>query len=336
MNKQTKNLIIFASTVVIVAAGAVLYLNGRDGAEDPPTVTNYDTLAEASLASETLPRDLPAGAATPETAPPVNTDITNEFPDPNFRAAIRESLGVGENDPIMSNEAASLTELLYPQNTHAEDRSNVINDLTGIGYLESLETLDVSGNELSLLPELPAKIKSLNVSFNKLSSLPALPESLEFLDCGRNQLTELPEFPAHLTEIDVNGNLLTSLPKLPAGLTKLDCYGNKLTSLPALPDRLNSLSCGENQLEALPPLPPALYSLSFTDNKIAELSGLPDTLAYLMCGSNGLSALPTLPDSLIYISVFENTGNIDIDNAVFADGATVGERLAEGRLELER
>jgi hypothetical protein len=330
MNKTARNIIIAISTAVILAAGAVLYFYKFAPESDTPAVTDYDTLIQPFTSAETVTTEV-----LTETAP-VNTDITQEFPDENFRAAIRECLGIGENEPIMSENAAALTEFLYPQNNHAEDRSNVIRDLTGIEYLENLETLDVSGNELTALPELPHSIVSLNISFNQIKSLPKLPEKLNVFDCGRNAITELPELPKSIITLDVNSNKLTALPDLPEGLLKLSCYDNALTALPDLPETLTDLSCGINQLEKLPSLPDSLYSLSITDNYIHTLPRLPDTLAYLMCGSNGLTALPVLPDAIIYISVFENTGNIDIDKALFADGTTVAERIEDGTLEVER
>jgi Leucine-rich repeat (LRR) protein len=332
VNKTIRNIIIILSTAVILATGAVLYFTKFRPEGDTPEVTNYVTAAPLSTSAETAKTE---AEIQTETAP-VNTDITQEFPDENFRAAIRASLQIGANDPIMSENAANLTVLLYPQNNHAEDRSNVIRDLTGIELLENLETLDVSGNEITALPDLPSKLKSLNVSFNQLTALPLLPESLEYFDCGRNRITKLPALPETITELDVNGNILTSLPPLPSGLIDLDCYDNKLTSLPALPDRLNSLSCGINQLTELPSLPAGLFTLDCNDNQIAELPALPETLTAIMCGNNGLTALPVLPDAITYISVFENNGGIDIDEAVFADGSTVAQRLENGTLEIER
>lgn len=113
--------------------------------------------------------------------------------------------------------------------------------------------LDVTGDNLTSLSELPEGIKILSCNFNKLSSLPNLPEGLIKLFCQNNSLTHLPELPKSLKSIGCSNNLLLTLPELPENFGSLECYNNRLTSLPKLPNTLKYLICHYNPLECLIP-----------------------------------------------------------------------------------
>ncbi|OPY94372.1 hypothetical protein A5906_13660 [Bradyrhizobium sacchari] len=118
-----------------------------------------------------------------------------------------------------------------------------------------LEYPNVSHNDLTNLPALPAGLQSLNASDNRLASLPeVLSPALQHLDVSDNQSLNVPEvLPAALLSLDVSHNQLTSLPEnLPAMLHALAVSGNQSTSLPeALPPGLVLLDAGHNQLTSL-------------------------------------------------------------------------------------
>jgi FimV-like protein len=190
------------------------------------TVTEATTTTIATTTT-TVPETTTVTTTT-ATPSPVSNDITNRFPDSNFRAVIREALGIGENDPIMSFDVAQVKELYLTKET---DRPNYwlrssIKDITGIEYFTSLEVLDCK--------------------LNLLESMPDLPNTIVKLDCRDNNLKELPELPKSLTTLLCEGNQLVELPELPDSLVLLWCDHNSLSNLPVLPDNLTSLWCSYN------------------------------------------------------------------------------------------
>jgi len=225
-------------------------------------------------------------------------DITNNFTDSNFRAAVYEVVGKTAPERIYDTDVAGITVL------NVSDRS--IKSLTGLEWLTGLESLNCKSNQLLLLPDLPAGLTYLNCNSNPLSFLPALPAGLGRLNCGNDRLSSLPDLPDNLNWLGCNNNDLTSLPGLPNSLESLYCYVNQLPSLPGLPDNLVTLECGDNQLSALPGLPDNLTYLYCYDNQLSSLPDLPAGLTWLYCGSNVLTSLPTLPLSLTSLDCEQN------------------------------
>jgi len=171
------------------------------------------------------------------------------------------------------------------------------------------DELDLSGLELTSLPDLPANLKILNCGFNKLIKLPKLPDTLLELYCGNNKLTSLPDLPKGLQTLVCNHNELTSLPELPNGLQNLNCKFNKLTSLPDLPNSLQELVCYQNELTNLPELPNTLEILDFETNRITNLPILPRNLKHLVCHTNPIN-LKDIDISVILKNI-DTTKSID-------------------------
>ena len=139
---------------------------------------------------------------------------------------------------------------------------------SAIGKLPELQSLSLSGNELSILPEELTslfKLRQLNIASNAFSMLPGLLgeiTSLQLLDASHNQIDSLPAFIGKL-----------------ANLMILDARANRITILPPQIQSLSSLksfSLVSNRLERLP----------------AEIAGL-TTLELLSCDSNALVTLPS-------------------------------------------
>ena len=151
-------------------------------------------------------------------------NITAEFTDANFLAAVRTALGKGATGNICdTDDFASVASL------NVSDKE--IASLVGIGRFTALTSLDCSINELTALPALPSSLLELYCTNNRLTSLPALPSGMTRINCSDNQLTGLPDLPSGMTRLDCSGNLLASLPALPPVLTSLDCSRNRLTGV---------------------------------------------------------------------------------------------------------
>ena len=165
-----------------------------------------------------------------------------------------------------------------------------------VGDLTSLRELDLTGNELTDLPEFLvglATLTKLQLAANRLTSLPEwladLTEVSE-LDLSANNLTSLPESIENLkglTALYLSGNGLTDMPSWIGSLTdltKLHVAGNRLTKLPeslSQLDRLIELSLGGNGLFSVPEWLGDLATLQRLYLSNCGLSSLPDSLTKL-------------------------------------------------------
>ena len=179
--------------------------------------------------------------------------------------------------------------------------------------LPKLELLDLSGNELFVIPPeigTLTALQSLDVGQNRLTVLP--PEIgalsvLHSLDVGQNQLTALPREIGHLTALEtliLNGNQRLALPPeigTLVALQQLNLSSNQLYKFPpeiAGLSTLQSLDLGENLMRAIPPEIGALTALRKLDLRYNNLTELPPEmgalaeLKKLSLSGNRLSALP--------------------------------------------
>ena len=69
--------------------------------------------------------------------------------------------------------------------------------------------VNVSFNNLKILPELPPGLISLNCYYNKIVKLPKLPKSLQSLNCSSNKLKEMPILPWQMDDLECNDNNFT-------------------------------------------------------------------------------------------------------------------------------
>jgi len=225
-------------------------------------------------------------------------DITADFTDPNFLAAVRELIGKGASDPILDSDVAGILLLGI--------EAKGIQNLSGIEHFRDLTVLNCNDNQLVSLPILPPELVHLYCKDNQLASLPTLPTGLQNLDCRNNQLASLPTLPPGLGSLECGNNQLTLLPTLPSGMTFLRCENNQLASLPTMPLALKHLDCRNNQLASLPTLPSGLEYLDCGNNKLSSLPMLPSGIITLECSHNLLTSLPSLPSTLNTLTCFFN------------------------------
>ena len=192
-----------------------------------------------------------------------------------------------------------------------------------------IESLKVDGNQLSVLPPLPPRLRQLIASRNRLtglsSGLPsslteiwidqngvrelpdALPPALQHLSIAENPVTHLPRLPSTLQRLSARGTLLANLPDLPGTLIRLDAGECCLTELPMLlPAGLKEIFVDDNNLMALPTLPRDLFRLQASGNQLTILPDLPLRLQVLSAARNRLARLPVLPDSLQELNAEDN------------------------------
>ena len=116
-------------------------------------------------------------------------------------------------------------------------------------WSDETQTLDLSGLDLTELPELPDKLTKLNCSYNQLVEFNfPLPENLTYLNCSHNQLEELPSLPETLTYLNCSHNNLLELPIIPLRCEYLLCSYNRLSVISGLPDSLRNLDFFGNHM----------------------------------------------------------------------------------------
>ncbi len=161
------------------------------------------------------------------------------------------------------------------------------------GLADTLEVLDLSGNQLDRLPEDMGRLRKLRILFcsgNRFDQLPpALGDCQALSQVGfrRSGLREIPgeALPPALRWLTVTDNQLTALPdaigRRPL-LQKLMLSGNSLTNLPTtLQDapNLELLRLSANRFEALPPWLadlPRLAWLAWAGNPLDSTLDAPD------------------------------------------------------------
>lgn len=218
-------------------------------------------------------------------------DVTDSFRDDNFRTAVRETLGIKEDGPILRGDCARVTFL----DVFGRD----IRDLAGIENFTALKYLDCSENQLTRL-ELDGcvRLKGLICSNNRLTVLRVrgcvdlnddfwfYNNPLQTLDVGGcTSLENLNLNECQLKTLKVDG--CTSL-------EILCCSGTQLTSLDLSGcGNLEQLHCHRNQLESLDVRDCIhLKDLSCEENKLTSLDvGEHKDLRWLMCKKNQLTTL---------------------------------------------
>jgi len=156
-------------------------------------------------------------------------------------------------------------------------------------YVDTLEILDLSGNNLSELPEDMYRFTKLKIAFfsqNKFTVFPkqlAQCPSLTMIGFKSNQIVEIPEdaLPIHTQWLTLTDNRIEKLPKSIGNclfLQKLMLAGNRLTSLTeelANCKNLELLRISANQLTEIPAWLlklPRLSWLAFSGNPCTYIS----------------------------------------------------------------
>lgn len=140
-----------------------------------------------------------------------------------------------------------------------------------LGFADTLEILDLSGNSLSALPESFARLEKLRIAFFSANDFESFPDvlgrcpSLEMVGFKSNRIASIPEsaLPERLRWLILTDNLLRELPGSLGDrprLQKLMLAGNHLESIPDL-SRCENLELVRLAANRLPALPDSLLEL---------------------------------------------------------------------------
>ncbi|MES2832702.1 MAG: NEL-type E3 ubiquitin ligase domain-containing protein [Pseudomonadota bacterium] len=172
--------------------------------------------------------------------------------------------------------------------------------------------LNLTGLKLSSLPDVLSSlgsVTSLDLVGNRLTTLPNLPPYLQKLSATGNRLTSLPELPETLNSLACDFNRLSALPDLPGSLDSLYVVGNRLLTLPRLPQALAAMDVSHNQLEHLPTIPNSIKTLSVRNNRLTRVPQLEGQIDVLELGYNRLQRLPENIERVVGSGILDVTGN---------------------------
>lgn len=205
----------------------------------------------------------------PPEPPPAS--ISRIFPDPYLAERVAQVLEKNINDIVTAEELAS-----YSGNLDCPPGE--LSDLSGIGYLTGLKSLNCTKNEVKLIPSeiknlvnletldfckayslenIPAEIgalKKLKVARFGLTSISSIPKEIgnlknvQVLQLGANNIELVPEEIGSLKKLqylDLHSNKITSIPDSICNLTdlrELELSHNEITKLPAGMGNLNKLA----------------------------------------------------------------------------------------------
>ena len=240
-------------------------------------------------------------------------DASN-FPDPNFRAYVKEKLDTDNNNCLSESERNAVTKIDVDDGYNGQK----LTSLKGIEFFPNLQELHCFENQIiSLDASKNIALQKLSCSHNQLTSLDVSKNTkLQNLFCYKNQLTELDVSQNKaLTYLNCSENQLTSLDVSEnIALQKLSCYRNQLTSLDVSQNaQLKELRCYGNQLTSLDVSKnPALVWLSCTRNQLTSLDlSQNHALENLQVMENCLTSLDLSPT---VVSTLYAAGNqIDIN-----------------------
>ena len=191
----------------------------------------------------------------------------SNFPDPNFRAYVKEKLDTDNNNCLSESERNAVTKIDVDDGYNGQK----LTSLKGIEFFPNLERLYCSENQLSSLDvSKNTALEGLICFNNQLSSLGVSQNAaLQELYCYKNQLTELDvSGNPVLWYLDCGTNQLTSLDvsKNPA-LKYLYCKQNKLTSLDVSQTAVTILDASGNQIDINVETTPRTFDLSTLPGK---------------------------------------------------------------------
>lgn len=123
----------------------------------------------------------------------ISGSIISIFPDTNLASAVASAAGKSSvNDNITQNQMDGITNLFAINKN--------INDISGIGYLTNLQQLDLSHNNLTIIPTELANLTNmtyLSLSHNVITTIPlgimSKLSKLQIIQLGENKIDDLSE-----------------------------------------------------------------------------------------------------------------------------------------------
>ena len=251
------------------------------------------------------------------------------MPDDALRNAVRNALGLEDDEVLTKVKMLELTRLYYSVNIQNQMIKGRINNLTGVEYATNLTSLDLYGNSISDLSPLSdlTNLTRLHLIENSISDLSPLSglTSLTELILPRNPISDVSPLKSltSLTVLRLQNNTISDLSPLSGltSLTELSLSDNTISDVSPL-SGLTSLTRlyldnkykgyylgGDNTISDVSPLKGLtnLTKLSLKENLISDVSPLKG-LTNLR--SLSLKRNPILDTSPLYPLLAANGGTI--------------------------
>lgn len=124
-----------------------------------------------------------------------------------------------------------------------------IHTIPSLSDMTSLETLDISHNEITEIPELPPSITEVIAHDNKLTHFTNSAPNLLRLDLSNNKINKLGEY-NKLQKLYINNNKLYNLYCTYPNMRELVCCNNPISQLPDMP-LLSHLECSDTSIHQI-------------------------------------------------------------------------------------
>ena len=258
------------SVLTAGTAAIMKYLRGRQvDNTDPQQGTQLSTIARCADVSG-------------------NIDLS---PDPTDRMSLRKGGGLSS----LPTEIFASTTSIVSIKCCSQNFTQLPNELSGLTSLTSVDFSNNQICEIAIAPVMLPLLRSLTLKRNRLQSIPDF-NQIQYLDVSANQLTVLPNMSKWISlhTLIAGDCCIQQFPCVPSGMNTLVLSGNKISHLPlellAPLSNINTLDLSNNELQHVPPeigCMDSLRSLLLTGNPLKTIrravleKGTPNLLEYL-------------------------------------------------------
>lgn len=194
--------------------------------------------------------------------------------------------------------------LIYTNVINLFCSNNNLTDTYSLHKFTNLLVLDISGNMLTSIANLPKSCDELVCRNNKITHLD-IPNNLRLLDVSYNKLKSIPTNDM-LTNIICSNNMITEINSY-YNLKHLNCSNNLVKHIDSM-DNLKFLDCSYNKLTTINTFD-KLHTLYCSNNMINKINNL-NSLERIECINIKLGCIPYFP--LCKIVVCDNNIELDI------------------------
>jgi Leucine-rich repeat (LRR) protein len=184
----------------------------------------------------------------------------------------------------------------------------------------NVNNVDISNNEIEILPDFPKSLVMMDCSANNLDELPTVNNGLMMLACASNRIRDISNLPNSIKLLEASDNLIRSVYNVPRRIETLKLSNNHISDFDCdLPNSLNELFLDNNKLRRVPKLPALIIVICLQQNMIEEIDDddIPLYTEYVDISDNHIKKIPQCFKA--NIREFKCSGNYDKHNEYFND-----------------
>lgn len=276
-----------------------------------------------------------------------------EIPDENFSIWLNQNFPSCMNGNLMDTTCEDITEYTYV-NCQNKD----IDDFTGLEHFTSMISLNINGNDATILPDLSglSSLNDIEASQCNLTGVIQIPPTLTLLHIGNNtelegisilpegmltlqiygctSLIDLPPFPSTLSWFDRRDTPQLNLDISNSNIVTYYAENCNLIEFPEIPQTCITLGISDNSIGNQTSFPSQLETLRINDTEMSELPELPVNLKNLLVDNNSLMEMPELPSGLEQLFInFNPITSIDlVPSITYFSASQCGLEIINGSL----